>query len=198
MILVQFRVNNLELLPSGLRREDDSNGAAEAVSRASQIRGEQCLPATDTVSCAEFLGDLISAGYVLVDALKKVRYDNRSQKEYGVVRFTFVDQDHAETVPEWQGQKPVAEQELRKMAGDATWRVRAYLNPFFREGYTIGGVFCLAVNCEVRESLVDGSGKPVLRWRKDSKGDRIGDAPLPVEPKGFLRIADGDLCVKNA
>jgi len=171
MVLVQFRVNNPKMLPKTIRKDEKPAGTTEVVARAGQVKGEECLQPTESVGCAEFLADLASAGYVMVDAFSKVRQD-RGGREYGIVRFTFVAEDRVDTVPEWDKARPAAEQTFRDMAEGAAWRTRAFLNPFFADGNIVEGAFCISVNADMRD-------------------------PAP-KARRLLRIDADSVCVMNA
>ncbi len=171
MVLVQFRVNNPKMLPETIRTDDKPTGTAEVVSRAGQVKGEECLQSTESVGHGKFPDDLASNGYTLVDAFTKVRQD-RGGREYGIVRFTFVAEGHVDTVPEWDKARPAAEQALRDMVEGAAWRTRAFLNPFFADGNIVEGTFCISVNADMRD-------------------------PAP-KAKRLLRIDADNVCVKNA
>lgn len=191
LVILQFSFSNLKLIPTCIpqRAKETTEGF---VARKSAIRGEQIVQETHGVSVLSFLLSLVSYGYQLVDAFSIIR--TKDGRDYRAVRFTFASPGHHECSPEFAKIRPAILQELRKMLGDAMWRVRGYLNPFFANQEVLDGVFVISINLEARDPLVEPDGKPILRYMRDEQGNKIGEK-VPVQPKCLLKIENGDVVV---
>jgi len=56
------------------------------------------------------------------------------------------------------------------------------------DGEEIPGQRAVSINLEAREPLFRPDGQPVVVWQKDERGERVGDAPLPI-------VSERRLCV---
>ena len=48
----------------------------------------------------------------------------------------------------------------------------------------------MIVNCVARVPLFQPDGNPVLEWKKNEHGNRIGDKPVPIEPDNYVLVID--------
>lgn len=197
LVMLQFSFSNLKLVPACLKQKGEES-PSEFVVRKSEIRGEQFLEPVESVGCLSFLSDLALADYVLVDAFAKIRKRGGRPYAMSLAQFIFSDTEHANSSEEFLRVRPSAELALRQLLEQGMWRVLAFLNHFFKDGEMVEDQYAISVNLVARVPLVDGNGKPLVQWQKDESGDRIGDTPIPVEPKLFLRIENGNICVTNA
>jgi len=192
LVMLQF-LTTFKALPPGIPKKEKES-VEELIARKSGIKGSQFIPQTEGVSLREFLCNLISAGCVLVDAFYKIRADGRG-KEFPAVRFLFADAGQDASSEEFKAVRPGAMDALSQMCNGSVWSAVVFLNPFFSNGNPIEGVYTISVNLAVRKPLVDGNGNAILEWKKDADGNRIGDGPVPVEPKLFLRVEEDDIRV---
>jgi len=196
LVMLQFSFSNINLVPKCLRVERKTlESPEEFIARKSRVPGEQCLDSVENVGGLDFLNDLSDAGYVLVDALAKLQA--KDGREYAVVRFIFAEENYVNSSDGFQKTKPLFEKSLRQMFCESMWRVRGFLNPFFSDGKIVNGQYVVSVNFEARKPLIDKNGNNLIQWQKNECGDRIGDAPITIEPKLFLRLENGDICVKK-
>lgn len=193
LVMLQFSFSNIKAMPSGIQGKPKKNFDRLTPNRT-RVEGVEFLTPTENVSLRPFLSDLVAMGYVLVDAFYEMRSNPRG-KEYPVVRFTFAEKETARFDSEFAEHRGPAICALRQMCEEAMWRPQGYLNPFFKDGEPVEGEHAIAINLVARNPLIDGNGKRVVRWERDSRGDRIGDAPILLEPELFLMIEDGDVCV---
>jgi len=139
---------------------------------------------------------LALAGYVMVDALVEIR--RKDGHQYAMVRFVFSDIEHADCSKEFLELQPLAEQELRQLLEQAMWRIRAFLNHLFEDGEIVDEQYAISINLEMRVPLIGGDGSPLKQWQRDDDGEQIGEGPVEVKPKKFLRIKNNDICVIGA
>jgi hypothetical protein len=198
IISLRFVVQE-KLVPSCLREKP-----AVATSRAAaktpgefmakrKLKGARVIDPVCEVGCVPFRTGLAVAGYVMVDAFSQPREDGRY-----VLRFDFADLDHAVSSDEFQKNvKPVAEKALGQLFEEAMWQVEVYLNHYFEEGRPAEDEYAVSVNFGHRFAILDQNGHHILQWAKDEHGERIGDAPVKVKPKIFLKIEDGGIALSE-
>ena len=192
LVLLQFMCTT-KALPSGLF-EKNKESVDELIARKSGIQGVQFFEPTQNVSLLKFLEDLAEAGYTIVDAHYQMRANTRGQ-ENPVVKFVFISEDNLRNPGEFTTHKVAATKSLEQMCSQATWSAMGYLNPFFQSGHEVDRAHSVSINLAARIPLVGPDGNPLLRWQKDEAGERIGDAPIPLEPKKFLRIQEDNICI---
>lgn len=192
LVTIQFSFSNLKLIPTCLRQVGEKP-PSKFVAQKSKIPGEQILEPVEKVGCLSFLLDLALVGYVLVDALVEIRQKGRQQ--YATVKFIFSNAEHAVCSEEFLALRASAEQELRQLLKQAMWRVRAFLNHLFKDGEIVDEQYAISINLEARTPLIGGDGSPLFQWQRDENGERIGDGPIEIKPKKFLRIKNNDICV---
>lgn len=186
LVLLQFAFSNLKHVPSCLKQKSE-----KTLKESPAIKGELCLSATEDVGVVDFIADLESMNYQLVDSYYQIR--SRNGQQYAVVRFLFAEKEQASVSDEFKKMLPEIEQALLQICESAMWRARAFLNPFFKDGRIIDDVYALSVNLEARKPLLDSTGKPIFQWQKDENGEKIGDSPISLRPEKFLKIIDGDI-----
>lgn len=193
IISLRFKVNNLNLVPQGIREKvlRSETPAEFAARKEFKAEGEECILPTKDVSCAQFINNLAASGYIMIDAFFQVL-----NPKYIIVRFDFVILEHFLPSDGFsQGAKVKAEIGLRNMAEQNMWRIQAYLNSFFFEGYEIKDQYGLAINLGGRKPLFDKNHMPVLVWEKDEQGERVGEAPVELRPKLFLQIQGDEIAI---
>ena len=190
-VIAQFAYTNESLMPSGISLKAET--IEQFVAKSSAVRGEQILDPTNDIGALPFTLDLLEAGYELVDAFS--RRQSKNGRPFFTTRFVFAQREHAHSSEAFLAKKDAILVELTKMVTEAMWRARSSCNPFFCEGEMIPDVDSASVNFEARSPLFDGSGKPLVRWQRDEAGEKVGDAPFPLKPSGFLRIQDEGICV---
>ena len=195
LIVIQFSYANFSITPPGVKRLEQE-GAEEFNKRKSAIRGRQCLEPTEEVDGLPLLDDLKKVGYQLVDAFCKAR--EKDGQGYAMTRFVFAAPDHVESSPDFLAVKDKCYAGLEQMLQQALWRARGFTNPLFRDSEIVDGKSSVSINFEARRPIVDSAGNYMLEWKKDERGQRIGDGPVPISSDLCLRVENGFLCVQGA
>jgi hypothetical protein len=143
------------------------------------------------VSVSKFLAESTEAGFTMVDAFFKMRTNPRGH-EHPVVRFTFAPEEDV-----YEGDamyRKYAIKAFTQIGEEALWGASGHLNHYFHSGNMVNGLYSISINLGARNPMVDGNGNKLLQWARDETG-RVGDKPIPIEPKLFLRIFEGNVCV---
>lgn len=178
-ILLQFSFSNRKLIPASLAEMQMESFDAH-VDRKAVVTGREMIAPTENCDIRALLADLNSAGFYLDNAGWQTRVNTKKPGRYFMVRFTF---RRGESVKQDQA----AVQALIEFCGSAFWRVRAYVNPVFERKRLVNR--CAAsFNFEARVPTRDGQGSPLLEWRKDTDGNRIGDRAHEKQAGCALRI----------
>lgn len=166
--------------------------------RKSRSSGTQIVSPIENCTLVEFLGELDSAGYRLVDAFYKERIDakdTRCKRKYHMVRFLFAHPDFVKISDEFKKVDGSIHDELLKICLSALWRVRAFSNPFYENGEEVANQGVISINLEARNPLNHPDGQPVMVWQKDERGNRMGDAPLPLVPQYSLHLGENSVVI---
>jgi len=193
MVALQFSFTNADAVPPSVMRLERET-LDERSERKSYATGFLVIEPTEKCSIVDFLGDLESAGYELVGAFYKERIDGkdlRGKRTYHMVRFLFTQKEFARPSEEFQSVRNTILEELKVVCQCAFWRVRMFSNPFYQNHEEVPGQRTLSLNFEARLPLTLPNGEPVTAWRKDERGRKMGDAPLPLMPNRHLQIVDG-------
>ena len=197
MIMIQFSFSNPDAIPAfirGLERQRETR--EECVSRKVGVNGSPCISPTEGCTVREFVENLEAAGYQLVDAFYQRRVDHkdpRGNRWYHMARFVFASAEWADPSEEFIAMRTNVKASLQEMCEASLWRVRGFLNPFYQEGQEIAGQHAVSINCESRQPLKQSDGKPVVSWQKDAAGNRVGNAPLPLQPKHSLKVIEKEI-----
>lgn len=191
--ILQFSFSNRKAVPEGIPEKPPEPPASEFIRKNEYVPGIQFLEPVAGVSALPLIGDFAEAQHQLVDGWWQERTKNG--QPYYMVRFMFAGSDHATPSEVFVKVRPTVMEALQKLLGESMWRVRGFANPFFKDGELIEGASALSINLEAREPLVDGVGKPLLRWQKDARGNKISEAPVELKPTKFLRIVGSDIRV---
>lgn len=187
-VYIQFSFSNGNAVPLSLRDQGQESQDSRN-KRRKMAPGVQVLKETEKVSLVDFLEDL-TEDYTLGDAYHQVRTSARQgERPYHVVRYNFYPKGEVCTSVSREDLRPGLQDLLAKNA----WRARAYLNPRYRDQVLVEGERSLCINLEARVPLFRPDGNPVTQWRKDSQGERIGAAPVPLAPSAYLRLAQDGL-----
>jgi len=209
IVTLQFSFSNPAVLPSFLDMgiEEWPN---ELVERKIQNHGDMVIAETHNCDISRFLAELERTGYCLVSGFcqERINHNKKSQGTYWMVRFMFVRKDCVRVSEGFEKVKHLVRAGLLELVSEALWRVRAFRNPFFKDGEEVTGECALSINLEVRKPLlaVDSQklvteviqGKEVtvpscrraVEWLTGPDGKRIGEGPVPVQPKHQLRVQD--------
>ena len=199
MVSVQFSFSNPEVIPVLVRHRNNETHEEhkERDVRKNHASGRLVIEPTERCAVANILDGIESAGYELVDALYQERVDPKDptgRRRYHMVRFQFAPRPAVQISTEFKTIREQIRLEFQDICETAQWRVRAFLNPFYQNGEEISGKNAVSINCEARNPLFYPDGKPILVWRKDERGNRIGDAPmLPMANRDFLIANDGEV-----
>ncbi|MCD4705697.1 hypothetical protein K8R61_01305 [bacterium] len=183
LVTLQFSFSNRNIIPKIIKKISNEK-QEERVERKKMKNGIQVINPTPNVSLLIFVKQLKEAGYELVDAIYQERINGNANSNYHMVKFIFSRHECAK--PSENFQKYSAE--LDKICRQALWRVRACLNPFYKEGEEIEGKNFVSINMEVRTPIVSSKGELIQKWEKDEKGKKVGEKPLPLFPDYFLSV----------
>lgn len=187
MVIVQFNFSNFHNMPQYLRQSRKVEGDQRG---SSTPNGTMILPPTENCRIDSLVDDL-SVGYRLVSAHMEKRANRNAastRDHYWTARFTWVPKDDAVVGPEFAKVAASVEFDLFELCRRAFWRVRAYRNPRIIEGQEVGSF--LSFNFEARKETVNCDNQPVLVWRRDENGRKLGDKPVPMVPAAVLRFED--------
>ncbi|MFA4999224.1 MAG: hypothetical protein WC519_00605 [Parcubacteria group bacterium] len=195
LVVLQFSFSNPNVIPVTVKRQNRETFEEHVARKGRSTSGVMVIEPTERCSLVEFLKGLETAGYEMVDAFYKERIDDkdsRNKRTYHMVRFLFARREFIELSGEFKMVRDVVLTELRHICEGAMWRVRAFSNPFYKNGEEIPDQRTLSVNLEVRQPLFYPDGEPVTVWQKDGNGKRVGDTSLPLKADYCLRIV-GDV-----
>jgi hypothetical protein len=195
LVVLQFSFSNPDAIPSAVKRQDRET-SEERVVRKSHSSGIMVIQPTEKCSLVEFLGELEAAGYEMVDGFYKERIDAkdpRGKRSYYMVQYLFARHEFVELSGEFKKVRDVIRAELRSICESTMWRVRAFSNPFYKNGEEIPGERAFSINLEARQPLFRPDGTPVTEWQKDENGKRVGDAARPLAPAFLLRVLGSEI-----
>jgi hypothetical protein len=194
LVMLQFSFSNAGIIPDTVRRREPESRNESAVRKARQ-GGVLAIEPHENTAISEFVTQLRESGYVLVDGFYQARQDVKNPKQmYHVVRFTFAKDAYAEVTDEFKKIQPKLMADLRTITTTAFWRVRAFSNPFYKDGEEISGFTAPSFNFEARVPRFLPDGNPVTARRKDAEGKKVGD-PVPLEPAGRLVVQNGSVAI---
>lgn len=191
VVIMQFSFSNPNVIPSAIKRLDKET-IEERVERKSHSTGIMVIEPTEKCCVEEFIDELEKIGFQLVDSFYKERM-SPGKSNYHMIRFIFWRNDFAEPSEEFKKVFGVVRESLKTICQEALWRVRAFDNPFYKDGEEIKGQRAISINLEARNPLFLPDGSQVVAWEKDGAGRRIGTAPVPIQPAHKLVIIDGEI-----
>lgn len=192
LISLQFNVSNAYPIPGCIKPKKQNDAPEKFLVRKSAIKGEQFIAPEESISGLYILADLLQEGYQLVEAISMVR--DKNGLPYKTIRFSFVAEQYVnQLAEEFLHDLPEIASVLTSILKTSLWRVRAFLNPFYREGEAINGQYAISVNLDARKPIIDERGNPVREWQRNKTGQKMGDKPVPIEPKRFIRVFNNDL-----
>lgn len=196
VIGLQFSFASKQAVPQGLRWLCPITDA-ENEARKERSSGIQYIEPTHDVSGKEIVDQLRSAGYYLYDGTVQQRPDKHNLAYY-TVRYLFGSQKANNPVASHEGgfDPELAQQGLKELLEKNLWRVRVFLNPYFRDNKPTREK-AVSVNFEVRKPLFEGTtGRRVAVWARNDQGQKLGDAPIPLAPKNTLTMEGGVIAVR--
>lgn len=207
MIMLKFNFSNPNVIPrfvKHLNQETDQGAKDELLFRKNRSGGVLAIESTERCSIAKFLGEVAVSGYEMVDAFYKKGIDTRDpsiKRKNHTVCFFFARSEFVKLSDEFKKERPLIYNELWKICKTAMWRVRLFLNPFYKDGEEINGQYALSVNLDVRQPLYCPDGQPrtpVMVWQKDKNGKRVGETTIPLKAEYHLRVKDNTISLMTA
>ena len=175
LVVVQFSFSNGDAVPASVKRRAPET-QEKRVERKSHSNGTLLVQPTERVSLASLPVQLVKVGFQMVDGHYENRIDaNNPGKRYHAVRFVFAAREFVESNPEFLKVKPAILADFVAICKDAFWRVRAYNNPFFKDGEEVTEFRTFSVNMEARVPLKRADGTLVA-------GAKPGPKPFVVKP----------------
>lgn len=199
LITLQFSFSNPDAIP--VMKRLDRETQEELAERKSHSSGILVIEPTEKCSLVEFLGELETAGYEMVDAFYKERIDPkdpRGKRTYHMVRFLFAHHEFMGLSDEFKKVRDNMRTALSEMCRVAMWRVRSFSNPFYNNGKEIPDQCAVSINLEARQPLFRPDGQPIMVWQKDENGERIGDTPILLKADYCLQIMGDAICLIKA
>ncbi len=190
LVVLQFSFSNPDAIPQAVKRSQPET-LSEQNKRNGRSSGIMVIEPTENCSLVEFPGELEAAGYEMVDAFYKERIDPKDpngRRTYHMVRFLFARHEFVDISDEFRKVRDDIRTALSEMCHAAMWRVRAFSNPFYKNGEKIPEYRAMSINFESRKPLFRPDGQPVKVWQKDENGERVGDAPSPLKSDFCLRL----------
>jgi len=166
LVALQFSFLNPGLIPVSMKRKRlNRETQEELVERKSHSSGVMVIEPTERCSLLKFPMELEEAGYEMVGALyeERINYKNPSGGTYHMVRFLFARHEFAGFSEDFKKARDVACVELQRICEIALWRVRAFSNPFYKNGEEIAAQRAISINFEL----------PVLLWRQPKVDHRL-------------------------
>ncbi len=203
-VMFCFNLSSTKLVSKGLRWTTAESDPPHSVGKAdfpdSDARAErQFLRSGANVDLAGFVDELHAAGFVMTSAegrTKNLAYAKEGvawSKTHHRVRFIF----HRESL-EYPLESSMAtylklhgESALTRLSKESMWSIEGFRNPLRGEEGT-----GISLQCSNRTPLYLRPGVPCVRWQKDANGERIGNEPIPVTPRAYLRLVEGRIIVE--
>lgn len=153
LVEVHFSFSNEKCVPESVRRWQEQKKESEAElhrRKHEYVKGVAVMAPTQRCRTEKFLGELEAAGFQMVDCEYQPRiHPNRPGVTYHTVMFLF-----GRDLCSWQkvfaAVRPQVRADLAIMLKVAMWRVRSYLNPFFKDGEVVPDAHAVSINLEVR------------------------------------------------
>ncbi len=182
LVILQFNFNNLAAIPASLTDREQET-ATESRVRKTHANGVQVIAPLEKVSIASAPYDLKAADYELVDTFYQQRVDRqRPDTYYHTVRFTFAEHTHATPSDKFRKAHDDIRAGLVKICGDALWRVRVFLNPYFKNDHPVPGVHAVSINLEARSPFIDYTGKSIVPPPKSTHSFTVLDGTITLVP----------------
>jgi len=203
MVVMQFSFSNAKLVPIWISPHKKEI-PEERTERKKHISGELFIEQTENCSVLEFVKDLGKSGYELVDAFSQERINGKNPKgnPYQMIRFVFVRNENVRFPDKFMEKRIPALGSLRGMCADATWRVRGFINPYYKDGEAVPKKHAISINLEVRKPLRYSEGPPIMVWPKDENGRSMKDTPgaekVRLAPDWHLLIKDNVISLVEA
>ena len=198
LVTLQFSFTNPDVVPSCVKRLSHETQEQAVARKAMPTPGQPVIQPTEDASLMRLPSALEKVGYELVDAFYKPRIDQKSGRTYHMVRFVFAHHDYVNLSDEFKRVRNTIRVALDEVCIQAMWRVRSFVNPFFKDGTQCDGQSALSLNFEARKPLFLPNGQPVVVWQRDANGEKVGEAPLPLKAKVAVSVQDQAVQLLNA
>ena len=195
LIAVQFSFSNPEAIPDSVRRLQPET-EIESIKRHHKNEtgdGYLILKPTENCSLVKLPGGLAEDGYNLVDAFYQERL--RRGRSYHMVRFLFSREPARVANPDYnnfmqtQG-RAVNAFDFNEMCSCSMWKGQVFSNLFYGNGGKATSERVVNIALVARKPLFRPDGTPVMVWKKNENGERVGDKPVPLHPEYYLNIKE--------
>jgi len=204
-ISLQFSFSNAKAVPGWISlHEHEEEAPQERVERKRRSSGEIVIKQKEKCSILGFVKDLGMAGYELIDAFcqKRINPKNPKGEMYQMVRFTFIHKEDMDLPDNFMSARIPALGNLREMCAVAMWRVRVFVNPFYKDGEMISDEHSMSINLEARTPLRTPDGPPIMIWPRNENGRSMkgmsGVEKVALAPDWRLRIKDNIISLVEA
>ena len=202
MMMLKLNFSNPNVIPRFVKHLGQET-KDELSFRKSRLSGVLVIELAERCSLANFLREIAVSGYEMVDAFYKQGIDTRDpgiKRKNHTACFFFARSEFVELSDEFKGVRPLIYNELWKICKTAIWRVRLFLNPFYKDGEEINDQYSLSINLYARKPLYCPDGQsipPVMVWQKDKNGKRIGEATIPLKADYYLCADSNTIKIKT-
>lgn len=118
------------------------------------------------VSLEVFVNQLRALGYKLIDASTLERSKDDGTK-YDMCRFLFLSKKELYS-NDYRENEELYHKCLNELVFNVNWRIRAYKNPYYKDGEVVEGSHTLSINCEPRQPLKNLNNKTLIQNFKDN------------------------------
>ena len=190
LVTLQFNCRDEKIIPRSIKRIE-REGLESSDQRKNRHSGQILIQTAEPISLEALVSDLAGQDYLLVGALGQQRRDQRDPtRMYYMSRFSFAQPDATKRgFDDFVQVRPQIIADLQRIIDQAIWQMRAYDNPYFREGVEVAGERMLSLNFDARLLLRQADNQPVCRWVKNAQGQRIGDRPVPLRASAEVRFS---------
>ncbi|MFZ3054731.1 MAG: hypothetical protein WA091_02000 [Minisyncoccales bacterium] len=200
LIMIQGSFSNGKAVPKSLNMISPETESQSQIRRYREVKGYM-VDMRDNCSTSNLLNELKESGYELVDAFCQERVnpkDPTKRSRYWMVRYVFANHENAEPSTEFVERRSVVEDDLQKLLSESFWRIRVFLNPFFKNNEQVSDCHTVSINLEARKPRFQKDGQLVVQWKKDNQGNRVGEAAQPLQPDIFFHISNENVSFMEA
>lgn len=195
IIMVQLSMSNDKRIPNYVPERDQETWTESLNRRTFRTDGPSSVQLVksgddERYSFENLLDQLADAGYYMVSVWRQERKDPKGRRDprgngrtYHTLRYTFAKGEEAEQrLGELQDEYPSVEEDFISRMNDVFWRANVFQN------YRGHGESMISVNLGAAVDRLDQNGDERLVWDRDDAGEKVGDAPKPIQPHGRVVI----------
>lgn len=183
MILVTFILPRSHYVPETVMSMEEETQDSLDQRRSKHVAGEVVIERTEKCTVQFFLEELGRAGFEMFRITHQFMADRRQK-----IKIEFVPSGDGKQDRRSQSLRGIITKWLEGLCGEAFWATAVYLNPMIRKGKPDPADQMLSVVFDGRLPLFSLGGQPIVEWKKDGHGQRIGNGPVPTMADYRLEI----------